>query len=528
MSVLAHLKSDDKTNLSKVYPHFLDVAGLATARATHDETKEEVIEATKKVHESIFGIDRGIYGITLALPGVTEFNKQMGMYNLLSHPVNGSKAIITEDQEFALLSHFVKKLKVTTVLRTFMAIKDNKVNNSRTRRLILKTLFEDPDRFEFWAVKYRDKLQNILKHVWNERTTGIIKSILDIDYEQLMTSSDVGPFDEKERGILTKNITKYSKAEHIIHAYQLFESISFILGNTENKFMSPLFQKFFKAKVNIKEGVGLPYEVLDGIRRAYHKGVEDKELLELAKDSMSERQKKDVQTKAEKAGVAIKVDLTKFNLVELYIYAYEKGMTEELKGIIDSKIAEAGKWSAFNYKKIGIVLDTSRSMFGHGSQKLRPIAIAQVMSGVLQHSSESAYIELSDEKATMKDNLIQPKGETNLAKAFAKLFVADTTYDAVFIITDGNENAPAGRLDQTITLLKKIVDPFPPVYQITPTLSAEGFGIKSVSDQASKLPISNPENTWLPAFKAAITADIDKAIELLMSKTLPLLTDGGK
>ena len=54
----------------------------------------------------------------------------------------------------------------------FGMLRKERVNNARTRRLILSTLLR-ADNLEFWSVKYRRKLATALIHAWGRRTASI-------------------------------------------------------------------------------------------------------------------------------------------------------------------------------------------------------------------------------------------------------------------------------------------------------------------------------------------------------------------
>jgi len=59
----------------------------------------------------------------------------------------------------------------------FGMLRAERVNNARTRRLILSTLL-GADNLEFWAVKYRRKLATALVHAWGRRTASIVRAVL--------------------------------------------------------------------------------------------------------------------------------------------------------------------------------------------------------------------------------------------------------------------------------------------------------------------------------------------------------------
>ena len=63
-----HIPSKERKKLAEAFCNFLDVAGTSTDRATTYNTKEQQREAVVKVHNELFKVDRGIYGMSLLLP----------------------------------------------------------------------------------------------------------------------------------------------------------------------------------------------------------------------------------------------------------------------------------------------------------------------------------------------------------------------------------------------------------------------------------------------------------------------------
>lgn len=442
--------------LQKAFPHFIDVALTGTGRATHYNTREEQLAAIDTVHDSLFGIDRGVYSMACCL-GELDYTKQKAVFKLLVNPfTNGT---LNPKQEYAILEYLIDTLPIHRALKLFESMAKERVNNTRTRRLILDTILADPERLSLWAVKYRNKLRTILTHVWGVRRTSILYSILK----------------KREQGV--QNTKEMAIVADLMPYDGVRESVAFILGDEEN-LTSPLLKAYVEAKEDLEKGKRLPKEVLEGIRSTYHPDVPKDRVLALAKDNLTSQQKILVQKKAKEAGIEVEFDPMSYDMVKLYIYAFENGMTPEIKKALRKKANEADP--GFEYENIEVVLDESGSMYGHKEQKLRPMAIALAMRDVLTKKNVG--------------KLSKPYGATVLADRLLKALKKEP--DAVFVITDGYENAPAGRFGEVLDLVRKIGNDTP-VFQVTPVMGMESMGVRRLSESASLIPVAKPENLGL-------------------------------
>jgi hypothetical protein len=98
--------------------------------------------------------------------------------------------------------------------------------------------------------------------------------------------------------------------------------------------------------------------------------------------------------------------------------------------------------------------------------------------------------------------------------------------DVLYLITDGYENAPAGRTAEVISRLRKMgIDT--PIYQIVPTMAAESAGrqgaVRKVSEDVAPMPVSRPEGIGVSMIRAALSNDIENGIKGLLGRTIPLL-----
>lgn len=510
---LDHLNEVAKAELSTSVLQFLDIIATATSRASYYNTQKEIEASVLAIHKKLFSLERSIYGMALLLPGVNDYAKQTGLQMLLSHAniAKAEQSILTITQEWMLLQRLVQDLPPQRMLNTFLELKSKKVNNARTRRIILSVLLNSP-KLELWSVKYRRKIKEVLVHGWGERTSSIIKNILQ---------KNAVSRDEKENAILKEKLEKYLVGS--ANKEKVFSAVSFVLGNTTDAKLG-LHKAFSTAKTDINAGRILPYEVLEGIRSTYHKNVTNAEVLVLTKNQLSQTQKLVFQRKAEEQKVEISFNPADYDAAKLYIYAYERGMTQEVKDALQQKAQKLAANLPVNFGKTGILVDNSASMQGNDTQKMHPMAIALATKDVLVAASEEAHIVFtqngSEEIET--SGLTNCTGATSIGEKLVELLALNL--DSIFIISDGYENAPSGRVYEVLRAAK-FLGIETPIIHINPVMAAEAKGVRKLSPEINTFPLNRPEALGIGLIKSILTLDIEKGVSLLFGKCVPLLTN---
>jgi len=510
-----HLPTKKIEELADATLSLLNLVAVDTSRDTHYQTKEDMELARKGLHRNVFAIDRGIYASIFCLPGAIEFARQTAFKALLSNPWKGNtKSTLPIATENDIINKLLKELQPNKVLNTFIEMVDNKVNNSRTRRIML-TYVLGSRSLELWAVKYKPKVLKVLTHCWGMRYKNIVKAILEKN-SQPLSALAIAAFDQKEMQYLTEDILKYRNFN--MTENDMLQCISFILGIKMN-YTVKMLKAYGDAKTDLKAGAILPPDILDGIRSTYHPKATQADMLNLTKKTMTTKQKKLVQNKAQKEGVAVTFNPKKFPMAELFIYAYKMGMSKDIKNAINGKARKAAQSLPFRYGRLGIVFDGSYSMSGSGEQHMRPISIASATREMLKHACENYYIEFAG--GYSKDGLSYPMGDSSLAMSLAK--VLENEPDAVFIISDGYENAPAGRTHEVIQVVRRLGWNLP-IYHINPVSAAEAKeGVRQLSDLIPVMPISKPEAVGLTFFKPMLEVDPMNGLKSLLQMILPML-----
>lgn len=500
---LAWVPNSDVTALAAAALRFLDTASTAFGRATAYNDRQEAQDAELAVHDALLSADRRLYALLLTLPGVTDRARQVGVKNLL-----GVRGDVDLETERAVLAELVAELPPQRVFKLFVALRAgdekagiHRANNARTRKLILRVILGSP-KLELWAVKYRTKMAESLTHAWGVRTTSILRAILT------RASSE---WTSKELTIVRKAIDRFAHDVEKARA-----CVAFVLRAPVRPTLR-LLAAYESAKTDLALGKRLPLEVLEGIRSTFHKDVPSASLLALTKDTLTTAQRMSVQRRAATADVDVQMDPTAYDAVRLYLYAFEMGMTREILEALMAKAKRAAATLRLGYARIGVLLDASGSMAGSREQPLRPMATALAIRDVLAHAADATIVRAGGDADGV---LVRPSGSTSLAEGLVELIAAKV--DAVFIVSDGYENRPAGRFAEVVTAIRNM-GIATPIFHLNPVFAAEVAGTRSLASAVPTLPVRAPEALGLAFIRGLLEAEPRRGLDALVGLALPLL-----
>lgn len=505
----------------RIVCNFLDVATTSFGRATHYNTREEQQVAELHAHDALLSMSRDLYAIFMALPGTLDRAVQIGLKKLLGTERNGvPEQLLLPWQEREILYHMMQALPAQRMLKLIDALRIGneelglrKANNARTRKMILRTLLGS-SRLELWAVKYRSKVKRALIHAWGQRLASVIREIVN---------KKPGRWSDKEKGIMHKNVYRFSQKTNFGLAC---DCIQFVFTGKCSMYHSarlPLITAFGEAKRDLKKGSKLPPEVLEGIRSTFHKDVPKEKIIEITKDSMTNIQRLHVQKRAKEAGVEVEMDPLNYDAVQLYIYAFECGLNDEISQALYEKARRSAKAFPARYERVGIVVDMSKSMEGDKTQPLRPAATALAMRDMLVHTAEHGVTEYvgggGDPTPAGSASLVRPLGDTALADALVRVLQKEP--EAVFVISDGYENAPAGRFAEVMRLVRE-AGINTPIYHLNPVMAAESRGIRELAadEGVPTLPVQNPKALATTFVRGLIETDPIRGINSLLQVAL--------
>jgi hypothetical protein len=457
---------------------YLDMATTGMNRGTHYNAKEDQGRAERAAHASMLNMDRFSYGLLSCLPGLSDNARKLVCWSLLEWPEIGSLNQTELSFERRLIEALAASITVPRMLQLFGLLDESRCNNSRTRRVILGLILGSP-KIDWWAVKYRKKMAKALRHAWGRRHAGIMARVCR---KTVWT--------ETERNMLRDSVFRYAVADKSDTAR---ECVAFILGSTQGPWTTALLASYEQAKTDLSAGRKLPPEVLEGIRSVYHPRTSHDEVLRLTArgGALTSGQKIGQQRRLEQAGVSAQesgFDPRKHDAIKLYIYAYERGMTQEIRAALAQKAEEASRSFTMVNEGDVVILDASKSMEGDRTQRLRPMASAQATADALKARGARVLVVGGKQARGM----LYPGGDTSLALPLARA-IRDHSPGAVFVISDGYDNAPAGRFAETIEALRR-AGVTTPIYHLNPVAAAEvGSVRKLAADLIPTLSVQQPK-----------------------------------
>ncbi len=481
----------------------LTVASAAKGSATYYHKGDEQLKAIQTQIKSLYKLSKELPLIIATQKGATgqfvsevllnEFKNTLkgGACNIVN-PIDWYDNGLSDKAVLTALNNLGEN-GLPYVLRLFVALKNAKINNERSRKIVLGFIWGQSN-LEFYTMKYRNKIAEILRHVYGKKMTSVLLSIAQKQVN-LEGSNIVGT--EKEVNIANEYIMKYFNGDSV----RAFKLLLFIFkkdagvnyGATE----FPLLSEYQKAKVDITNVKTVPEEVLLGlIANVRHPQYHSMWSTDIQREATKALIRKNVtvtsvnqqvrQTKSTaKLGVDKTVDLEKAtDYLALYKTGYETSFTPEITGAID-KLAEKRKIEGFFYQNIGIIIDDSASMTGDkAASKNTPKAVANFTAKVLGKSAKTAVVVKTTDQVT------------DLASAFIGLLKeenASKPYDAMFILTDGYENAYDGLTNEVISIWKAETGRDIPMFQISPITSAEmGANVRKLGSGVVTMAINNP------------------------------------
>ena len=511
------LTKNKLTAIKKSLVNGLTVASGSKTSATYYHSKDEQVKAIQKHVKDLYEVSKELPLIVAAQKGVTGAYATEVLLNELNETYSGGACNIVNPKDWydegvgekALLSvlNNLDSNGITYVLRFFMEVKNRKINNERTRKIVLGYLW-GLNNLEFFAVKYRNKIFEVLQHIYGKRTTSILLSIAEKSNtgDGVVTTS-------KESDIVEKYLMRYS----VFNTEKTFKILLFLFKKDEGIEYSatefPIISQYMKAKQDVTNISLVPEEILIGLLSdENHPQYNQLWSTEEKRKSTMATLRKNVavtsvnqqvrQTKStQKLGVEKTVDLSKAtDFLALYKTGYENGFTEEILDAID-KLAEKKKFNNFMYETIGIIFDKSRSMYGHKQQsKNTPISIADFTMKVLGKSAKKWIVQFSDtgfntDLATAFVELM--KAERDLEKESNAVFVDGDDFggkfDAIFVLTDGYENSYEGLFSEVVDAYLTQTNRTLPIFQISPITGAEtGADVRKIGDSVFNISVNDP------------------------------------
>ena len=376
------------------------------------------------------------------------------------------------------------------------------------------------NKLEFRAVKYREKYHKLIVHTVGKRKMSIMRQMCARPYAELRTD---------ELHLLRRELLRYLPRS--LDEETACVIIGFILGVRNEVIQThqhtKLVRSYFAARETLDTGASLPMEVLEGIRSQYHPDTPSSTIFELTQRQLTQKEKMRLQATAKRREVNLDFDPRHQSVVSLYIYAFERGLNDEIREILQEK-ARAACNPHFAHQRVGILLDASASMGGSQTQHLKPMSIALAIKDLLVSNSQEAKVYVAGGRGGETSpgttdltipTLIQPVGSTGLAERFLDLLEEDEL-DAIYIISDGYENTPAGRLNEVLISARSLGVSLP-VIHISPVSAAESAtgGVRQLID-APSLAVTRPDALWDTLYALSLKTNLPHGLAITLTRML--------
>ena len=418
---------------------FLNACFACTGQRELYSTSDDQRVSLAFLHEYVMGNYRRLYARSLAA-GVNDFNRAEIVRNLLATGRETPPEFRAE--ESALLTAAVRALPPQRAWRLAERLRDDRVNNRRTRAL-LRDLVATQRDIGFQAVKYRRKVRAAAIHA------------------HLRLSGELSGF--------------------------LFHPMG------RSPFRTPLFDAFRRAHYSQEAVYELPFTVAEGLAAKH--GIPRATFLERITPRMTERERLRLQG-ASGGRVAFRPEAAGPTRLASYVLslplAERAARRDELEGWLARSVAEASARRGalpLPQGKVAAVLDCSASAAGSDEKRNRPLAI--VFAGHRLLRASGAEYRGFWTCPPPDDLLVEARGQTNLSERL--LDALDWGARTVVVISDGVENDPPGVFGATLAAAQRLLGELTVVH-LNPVFDAEMLSVRSVADDVPAVGLRDAED----------------------------------
>ena len=473
-------------------------------------------EGAVELHDALCEAAPQFYLHLLADQATDISHKHKVLVNLLTH-------VSTHDIERQRIEGILRTIPMVEALQLLTIIRDQRINRSRARELVLTFLIGHEQFPELAAIK-RQRLGYLLKHVLGERTWSAVKRAL----------ANTTPEGEI---FLQREVLHYAWNGDSARAREV---LCFLAGVPFNPVHTAL-AKSLAARQDLQSGEGLPAETLHGLRGTFHRKTPLRKIRQLSasvpttvrpdgpmaafyKDALTnainqpqvttpEAESMDGPLAGLRKAVALlfksdSIEAEKEHSIHLDISTMLSGATASLP-LIDGSVA--------------VVLDLSTSMGAMGERLNHPAALALALTRLLQKRVRKVSLHQAGGTAQLaEDNLPVPQGVADIAQAIIE--AARTDAQAILVITDGYENVRQGDAAQVVRGIQQLGHTIP-VYQVVPQFTAaENLGQRMLGENIPVIPLAHEDGIQELLARILLTSEGENISSAGMATLEQLLT----
>jgi len=462
-------------------------------KGAYYEEKDEQFTAVTKMWDGLFEYDRALFALTSILNG-TGFSKGAMTHKLLSNPdvPQSGKELVPDglDSEFErkVISYNLQRLaekQMARAIRNLLMLAGgelhSRVNNSRTRKVILSFLFDRPCKeIDALAINFKTKLAKLVRHSLGKQD---LYKVLNGD-----------------TALFRKHIGCYNAlAMPVIH--HLFNQVPKAANGIRGHF--PKIDDYWCAKHaaahgNIEEFIKLipklPWRVAMGFRNSYKLPIEKSAIMGEAK--MSDKEELTTEAAVKRSGAkARKVNYNAQDLYDLWKALYYKMANDETDNI--DKIAEAMEAKIKTMQKLdlgdncAVVLDASHSMFGSDERPMHPFLTGLCIIGAIENVQDVFIVGGRWKSMDGTDKkVVFPANASPLWKGLVDAVISGA--ENILVISDGYENSVKGMFEHVYKHFKDTGYDFN-VMHINPVFSADSKSgtARTLAEDVTPMPVGN-------------------------------------
>ena len=465
-------------------------------KGAYYEEKDQQFNAVKRMWDGLFEYDRALFALTSILNG-TGFSKGAMTHKLLSNPVTTASdgrdlAVpdgLTPDFERKVLMYNLYKIadeKMARALRNLLMLAGgelhSKVNNSRTRKVILEFLFNrECQEIDALAINFKSKLAKLVRHALGKQ-----------DLFKIL-NGDMALFQKK---IGRYNRYAFPAVCHLFNRIPVAQD-----KNIRGHF--PKIDDYWAAKSaaqmgNIEEFekliIKLPWRVAMGFRNSYKLDVEKSKIM--GESKMSNKEELTMEAAVKRSGAKKRtVNYKAQDLYDLWKALYFKMANNDAENVdkigeaIDEKIAKLTKLD-FGEGCV-VVLDASHSMFGSDERPMHPFLTGLCIIAAIENV-ENVFIVSGKWKSLdgTDKRVVFPANASPLWRGLVDAVV--TGAKNIIVISDGYENSVKGMFDHVYKHFKNAGHEFNLIH-INPVFSAESKSgtTRALAENVTPMPVGN-------------------------------------
>ena len=416
------------------------------------EGADEQFTQVLQMWQQLFKFDRVMFSLVTLLGG-TGFSKGAMNHMLLANPDIGTgkdlvPTALPEDFEKDIFRYNLEKVsqdRFARAIKNLMMLTGGegftKVNNSRTRKLILEFIFSrDNNELDGLAVNFKSKLRKLVRHALGPQT---VHNILNGNANaSILFNKWIGRYSQYAIPVFFHLFNKQPIAtKEVMGYFPKVEKYWNLRKASEDKNVDD-FKKYMK---------GMPLRTVIGFRNQYKVPIELSEVHD--KSKVSEREQIQTIAARKKVGAKkVKIDYKKHDIYDLFKLLYFKLSqtdTEDMDQIseaIDHRINIADK---LDIGECVVIVDASRSMAGSGERKLHPLLTSLCLLSILSNVKEvirvgGKVVKTPTEKPI---SMIIPMNHTDLWSGLVKAI--ETGVKNIVVLSDGYENSIKGMFAHT-------------------------------------------------------------------------------